>query len=111
MKSKKHHYLINILWSEEDQLYIAEVPELEGCISHGKTATAATQNAEEGIASWILAAKKMKHPVPEPALKRKVSGKFNLRLPKEIHKSLIVRALKEGVSLNQMVATLLARAV
>lgn len=111
MKSKKYHYLINILWSEEDQLYIAEVPELEGCISHGKTAIIAIKNAENAIASWILAAKKMKHLVPEPALKRNVSGKFNLRLPKEIHKSLIVRALKEGVSLNHMVATLLARAV
>lgn len=111
MKSKKHHYLINILWSEEDQLYIAEVPELEGCLSHGDTAAVAAQNVENAIATWILAAKKMKHHVPEPALKRKVSGKFNLRLPKEIHKSLVIRALKEGVSLNQMVATLLARAV
>lgn len=111
MKSQKHHYLINILWSEEDQLYIAEVPELEGCISHGKTVSVAAKNAEDAITSWILAAKKMRHPVPEPALKRKVSGKFNLRIPKEIHKSLIIRALKEGVSLNHIVATLLARAV
>ena len=108
---KEYPYLINIFWSEEDQCYIAEVPELEGCMTHGKSTLEAAKNAEEAIASWVAAAKKLKHPIPEPVLKHKVSGKFNVRLPKEINKSLIVKAAQQGVSLNQMVTTLLSKSL
>ncbi|MBX7148716.1 type II toxin-antitoxin system HicB family antitoxin [bacterium] len=108
MKNKTA-YLINILWSEEDQCYIAEVPELEGCITHGKTSEQALKHVHQAIESWIMAAKKLKHPIPKPALMRKASGKFNVRLPQALHKDLIIRATREKVSLNQMVTTLLAK--
>ncbi len=108
---KGNAYVINIFWSEEDQCYIAEVPELEGCMTHGKSAFEAAKNAEAAIASWIVVAKKLKHPIPEPVSTHKVSGKFNVRLPKEIHKSLIVKAAQQGVSLNQMVTTLLSKSL
>ena len=108
---KKYAYIINILWSEEDNCYMAEVPELEGCITSGNTPAQAAKHAEEAIATWILGAKKLKHSIPEPVLKHPVSGKFNVRLTKQIHKSLIVRAVQEGVSLNQMVMALLAKTV
>jgi antitoxin HicB len=104
-------YIINILWSEEDDCYIADVPELEGCVTHGKTASQATLNAEDAIASWIKAAKKLKHPIPEPIVKHPVSGKFNVRLPKNIHKLLLIKSTIEGISLNQLVTLLLAKAV
>ena len=107
---KNHAYLINVVWSEDNGYYIAEVPELEGCLTSGKTAVEAVKHVEDAIESWIMAAKKLKHPIPEPALKRKVSGKFNVRLPKVVHKSLIIKALQDGVSLNQMVTMLLAKA-
>lgn len=104
-------YIINIVWSEEDTCYIADVPELEGCVTHGKTAAQATAHAEDAIASWIKAAKKMKHPIPEPIVKHPVSGKFNVRLPKAIHKSLLIKSTIEGISLNQLITLLLAKAV
>lgn len=107
----KSPYLINIFWSEEDQLYLAEVPELEGCLTHGKTPTEAARHAEEAIASWIQTAKKLDHPIPLPVTKRKVSGKFNVRLPKQVHKDLIIKAAREGVSLNHMVSTLLSHSL
>ena len=81
-------YLINIVWSCEDRCYIAEIPELEGCMTHGKTPVEAARRAQEAIASWIQAAKRLRHPIPEPTTKRPVSGKFNVRLPKHLHKSL-----------------------
>lgn len=108
---KRSPYLINIFWSDEDRLYIAEVPELEGCLSHGKTPTDAARHAEDAIASWVQTAKKMGHPIPLPVVKRKISGKFNVRLPKQIHKDLIIRAAREGVSLNHMVSTLLSHSL
>ncbi len=108
---EKYPYLINIFWSAEDHLYMVEVPELEGCITFGKTPEEAAKKSVDAIKSWILAAKKMKHPIPEPVVMKKVSGKFNVRLSKTLHKNLIIRAAREGVSLNSLISTTLAHAV
>lgn len=103
-------YLINILWSEEDRCYIAEVPELEGCITHGASVTEAAKKAGEATELWIRAARKLKHPIPQPVANRPVSGKFNVRLPKNLHKELIIKAAQEKVSLNQLITACLSRA-
>lgn len=108
---EKYRYMINISWSEEDRCYLAEVPELEGCLTHGKSEEDALKNAHDAITSWIQAARKMKHPVPEPLVLRRVSGKFNVRLPKQLHKSLVLKAAHEKVSLNHLVTNLLSQAV
>nr|DAX72049.1 MAG TPA: putative nuclease [Caudoviricetes sp.] len=50
------NYEIILYWSEEDGLYIAEVPELKGCFADGKTRAEAISNAEIVIAEWIEAA-------------------------------------------------------
>ena len=50
-------YGIILYWSEEDKLYIAEVPELKGCFADGKTRTEAVSNAEIVIAEWLEVAK------------------------------------------------------
>src|SRR5574337_1175390 len=46
-------YKVIIYWSEEDQVYIAEVPELPGCLAHGVTREAAMASVQEAIALWI----------------------------------------------------------
>ena len=53
------NYEIIIYWSQDDAAYIAEVPELPGCISHGPTKAEAVVHAEEAIASWIETAKSL----------------------------------------------------
>lgn len=108
---KKYSYIIRVFWSEDDKFYIAEVPELEGCITHAKTAELATKKAQSAIESWILAAKKMHHPVPKPIMAQSASGKFNVRIPKYLHQMLVIKAMQEGTSLNQMVNTLLTQSV
>ncbi|MBI4366877.1 MAG: toxin-antitoxin system HicB family antitoxin [Deltaproteobacteria bacterium] len=80
-------------------------------MTYAKTADRAVKKAPAAIASWIAAAKKLGHPIPAPLFTRPVSGKFNVRLPKELHRALVSRAIQEGVSLNQLVTTLLAHAV
>jgi predicted RNase H-like HicB family nuclease len=62
----KWKYEIIIYWSEEDQAYIAEVPELAGCAADGKTYKEALANAEMIIDEWIETAKELKRVVPEP---------------------------------------------
>ena len=66
MKSNKWKYEIIIYWSEEDQAYIAEVPELPGCAADGSTYKQAVANVEVTIQEWIETAKELGRPIPEP---------------------------------------------
>lgn len=63
-------YAILIYWSDEDQLYIAEVPELPGCITHGEAQSAALANANEAIQLWVDTAKEFGNPIPAPKRNR-----------------------------------------
>lgn len=67
-------YETTIYWSAEDKLFVAEVPELPGCMAHGNTRTAAAAAAEEAIRAWISAAHTARRPVPEPSGRRVGSG-------------------------------------
>jgi predicted RNase H-like HicB family nuclease len=64
-------YEIIIFWSEEDQSFVAEVPELAGCMADGDTYQSALQNAETVIAEWIETAKILGREIPEPKGKLK----------------------------------------
>jgi predicted RNase H-like HicB family nuclease len=57
---------ITIYWSEEDQSFVAEVPELPGCAADGSTRQEALANAETVIEEWIETAKDLGRPIPEP---------------------------------------------
>lgn len=59
-------YEIIIYWSEEDKSFIAEVPELPGCMADGKTYREALSNAEIVIDEWIDTAKELGRPIPRP---------------------------------------------
>jgi len=62
----KYRYEIIIYWSDEDEAYIAEVPELPGCAADGITYQAALAQAEIVIGEWIETAKQLGRQVPEP---------------------------------------------
>lgn len=59
-------YEIIIYWSDEDRAFIAEVPELAGCASDGKSREEALANAEIAIQEWIAIASELGRPVPTP---------------------------------------------
>jgi predicted RNase H-like HicB family nuclease len=61
-----YKYEIIIYWSNEDEAFIAEVPELPGCMAHGATPENALKNAKEAIQLWIDTAKEFGDPIPEP---------------------------------------------
>jgi len=64
------HYEIIIYWSTEDSAFIAEVPELPGCVAHGDTQESALANAKEAIQLWIDTARESGTQVPEPKGRR-----------------------------------------
>ena len=59
-------YEIILYWSEEDHAFIAEVPELPGCMAAGATYQEALANVEVVIQEWIETARELGRPIPEP---------------------------------------------
>lgn len=59
-------YEVIIYWSNEDNAFIAEVPELPGCAADGSTRQAALKNLDVVIKEWIETAKSLGRPIPEP---------------------------------------------
>ena len=59
-------YEIVIYWSAEDDAFIAEVPELPGCMADGKTYHEAVANAETTIEEWLETARDLGRPIPVP---------------------------------------------
>ena len=61
-----HKYEIVLHWSNEDRAFVAEVPELPGCMAHGDSREAALKRVNEAMQLWINTAREHGDPVPEP---------------------------------------------
>ena len=59
-------YVVIIYWSDEDDLFVAEAPELPGCAAHGDTYEEALQSIHEAMALWIDTAHEFGNPIPKP---------------------------------------------
>ncbi|MCD8343203.1 MAG: type II toxin-antitoxin system HicB family antitoxin [Oscillospiraceae bacterium] len=59
-------YEIILYWSHDDNAYIAEVPELAGCMADGATTLEAVENVERVIGEWIETATELGRTIPEP---------------------------------------------
>jgi predicted RNase H-like HicB family nuclease len=66
MQDIKPKYEVIIYWSQEDQAFIAEVPELPGCAADGKSYREALSNVEMVIQEWIETAKELGRAIPAP---------------------------------------------
>jgi len=109
MSKAKFKYPIEVFWSDEDEGYIALVPDLSGCSAWGKTEEEALHEAQNAAKAWIKAAKSMKRSIPEPSLDTHFSGKFLMRMPKRLHAEVARAAKVEGVSLNQYLLYLISQ--
>lgn len=59
-------YEVIISWSDSDQAFIAEVPELSGCMAHGATHEEALVNVKDAVQLWLDTAREFGDPIPEP---------------------------------------------
>jgi predicted RNase H-like HicB family nuclease len=64
--SEKYRYEVIIYWSEEDNAFIAEVPELPGCMADGATYAEAVANVEVIIDEWMETARELGREIPDP---------------------------------------------
>jgi predicted RNase H-like HicB family nuclease len=65
-----YKYETALYWSNEDSAFIAEIPELPGCMAHGATQQAALANANDAIQLWLETAKEFGDHIPEPKGRR-----------------------------------------
>jgi antitoxin HicB len=93
--------------------FVAEIKDLSGSYSQGETLEETYQNIEEARQLWIKSMYEDGNDIPLPGSEseRQYSGKFNVRVPKSLHRKLDEMAEKEGVSLNHYLVSTLSRAV
>ena len=108
-------YYLNLKYTERikrnsDGSYFAEIEELPGCMTEADTKGQVLQMLEDAKRGWLEIALKRKITMPEPSVDD-YSGKFNVRMPKFLHRNLAYRAKSEGVSLNTLISTTLANAI
>lgn len=99
-------YPINLVADEEGG-YVVIYPDLPGCITQVETLEEVPAMAREVFELWVESELEVGHNIPPPSYPEEYSGKFNLRLPKSLHRRLAESAEREGVSLNQYVVSLL----
>jgi predicted HicB family RNase H-like nuclease len=109
MAMKNDHYTYRVTWSEDDQEYVgfcAEFPSLSWLAQTPETALKGIRNV---VAEVVNDMKKNGEPVPDPIASKNYSGKFMVRVPPEVHRSLAIQAAESGVSINRLVSTRLSR--
>jgi antitoxin HicB len=91
--------------------YFVEIKDLSGCWAQGETIDEAREMIEISRKMWLEVAYEDGLDIPLPRGEDEYSGKFNVRLPKSLHKKLDNLAVHEGVSLNQYLVSTLSHAV
>lgn len=100
-------YLKIVEWSEEDHCYVGTCPGLMLGGIHGGNETKVYKELCQAVDEWIRIHEEDGAPLPEPTAQKEYSGKFVLRVGKELHRELAIDALREGQSLNSYCMRLL----
>ena len=96
---------------EDETTWFARVLELPGCMTEGDSPEDAAAMIRDAMAGWLELALEDGKPIPKPRSNEEFRGKFVVRVPKSLHRDLVDAAAREAVSLNQYIATELARSV
>lgn len=106
MKGLEYSY--QVVWSDEDDSYVATCPEFDGVSGHGDSPEEAILEAKVALQLTIESYQRDEWELPEPSKMIEYSGQFRVRIPKKLHAKLAQQALEEDVSLNTYVVSLLA---
>lgn len=95
--------------ADPDGGYVINFPDLPGCMTQVESLDEIGPMAQEIRTLWIETEYEEGEDIPLPSYPEEYSGKFNLRLPRSLHRALVEAAEHEGVSLNQYVVEVVAR--
>lgn len=91
------YYPLELFWSEEDEGYIALVPDLPGCNAWGATEIEALEQVHDAIVAWKTACEQAGEPVPEPSNRLEETQ----TLSQTVSAKLAKRAKPQGISIAQ----------
>jgi len=111
MKRKSAQYIKIVEWSDEDKCFVGRCPELMLGGVHGKNEQKVFAELCVVIDEWIADSERSGDPLPAGMSGKQYSGKFNLRVDKQLHERLAIEAFKEGKSLNAYCAEALKNEV
>ena len=100
-----------VLYPAKEGGFVVEIPDLPGCITQGDELDEAYHMLEDAKKAWIETALEEGIEIPEPRSEEAYSGKFNVRVPKSLHRAMVKKAAAENVSLNQLILFELARGI
>jgi antitoxin HicB len=107
----KKPYSRVLIPDEETGSYTAVILEFPGCIAQGDAPQEAYEHLENAAKEWIEAALDLKQEIPSPSQSLSFGGKILVRLPKSLHRQLVLFAEREGVSLNQFIVSTLSEKI
>jgi predicted HicB family RNase H-like nuclease len=109
MAIKQDRYTYRVTWSEEDEEYVGLCAEFPGLSWLAATPEEALRGIRRVVAEVVIDLKHNKESVPEPLATRQYSGKFQVRVPPELHRRLALEAAESGVSLNRLASAKLSQ--
>jgi predicted HicB family RNase H-like nuclease len=110
IKEASRHYLKMVEWSEEDGCYIGSAPPIVGHCCHGTNEAQVLAQLQLIVEEWVEILLVDGKPLPAPTARKEFSGKFVVRISRDLHKKAALKAMARGESLNQFVSNVLTRA-
>ena len=104
-------YTYRVEWSEEDNTHIAKCLEFPSLMAHGDTSSQALNEMEKVVNETIEWLSEDGEEIPEPFGLKKYKGNLTLRVPPELHKSLVIKSAEEGISINKYIISRISAAV
>jgi predicted HicB family RNase H-like nuclease len=105
MAIKNDHYTYRVTWSADDDEYVGLCVEFPSLSWLADTPETALKGIRDIVADVIKDMGGNKEKIPEPIAIKNYSGKFMVRIPPEIHRSLAIEAAEAGVSLNRLASS------
>ena len=102
-------YRMEIISDTEEGGYVVSFPELKGYLTCVEKIEDAVECGLDAKKEWLQAAISNDYPIPDPDESENYSGQFKLRIPKTLHKQLVIQAKREGISMNQYCVYLLSQ--
>ncbi len=109
MALKKDHYTYRVTWSEDDNEYVGLCAEFPSLSWLAKTPESALKGIRDVVADVVKDMKANHKLIPEPIAVKHYSGKFMVRVPPEVHRTLAMKAAEAGVSLNRLASSKLSQ--
>lgn len=109
MSLKNDRYTYRVMWSEEDNEHVGLCAEFPSLSWLAGTPEAALKGIRKVVADVVKDMEANGETVPEPITCKRYSGKFMVRVPPEVHRTLAIQAAESGVSLNRIASAKLSK--